>query len=574
MNPKLTAASNKVLNNVLILGYDNDQYSGPNDGPFKTYNKLIPFFELPGNLVIGDRTSGVSLKEIEEQLNGKIDENTHIYIASHGDKNLDYYGLLEMHYLELGHSEIQITPTVLVALSRCSLSNGRIFVEFDVCYSGDINQYTQLLPEGAIVTTYARGDEPGTKRNMHHIANHIQESIDLGQSNIAERASPYQIFLNRMSEVSRIAYFCVSNGKERAPFIFTYDALDGRPTEGIEDIRKFNKYHAEKFIKEVKHRHPNIELVLPSEIAEQKAKETAEQQFRALSLGNSMYFEAFMRNPNNTWFLSSVINTNDDGTALHNAVQNNQETNVQLLVEAGANLELTYKGHTPLIDALRLEASYKIVATLVEAGANVNEEFISMGFSALHLATYLQKPKIVELLIKEGADPNARDLQGWTPLLRAILDEKISIIEPLLENNANPDLEFKEGPFFTPLHIAGRSGIYQDDGCLWLTNLLLKYHANFSIPNGDGDTPLHFTQIPKVANALIAAGADTHALNKKGLTPQILKHPETQKFLAEYEAEQLQNEHETYDSGISANHNQPLSGEESTEIDAGSHMLN
>jgi hypothetical protein len=57
---------------------------------------------------------------------------------------------------------------------------------------------------------------------------------------------------------------------------------------------------------------------------------------------------------------------------------------------------------------------------LIERGANVNAVSIPKNETPLHYACYsfnVTNLDFVELLLEVGADPNARDYLGWTPLM-------------------------------------------------------------------------------------------------------------------------------------------------------------
>lgn len=96
------------------------------------------------------------------------------------------------------------------------------------------------------------------------------------------------------------------------------------------------------------------------------------------------------------------------------ASANNPNPKVLLtLVQAGANVnEKDRRGETPLILAMENEASLEIISALVEAGADVNEKN-SWGETPLILAAKKDNaPKVIAFLIEAGADTNARDQYG------------------------------------------------------------------------------------------------------------------------------------------------------------------
>jgi ankyrin repeat protein len=62
---------------------------------------------------------------------------------------------------------------------------------------------------------------------------------------------------------------------------------------------------------------------------------------------------------------------------------------------------------------------------LIEHGANVDAVSIPHGATPLHNACYIENVTnldFVELLLEKGADPNARDPQGLTPLMYSTPD--------------------------------------------------------------------------------------------------------------------------------------------------------
>jgi ankyrin repeat protein len=64
-------------------------------------------------------------------------------------------------------------------------------------------------------------------------------------------------------------------------------------------------------------------------------------------------------------------------------------------------------------------------------------------------ATSNNNPEIASALLKAGADVNARDANGVTPLMFAAIDGNIGIIKVLLEAGAN--VNAKSNGYMTPL---------------------------------------------------------------------------------------------------------------------------
>src|SRR5579885_3362364 len=72
----------------------------------------------------------------------------------------------------------------------------------------------------------------------------------------------------------------------------------------------------------------------------------------------------------------------------------------------------------PLIEAVVREESNR-VEQLIEEGSDPNKK-VSRNATALHFAAYVRNPNITEILLKAGADPNAQDVDGYTPLINAV----------------------------------------------------------------------------------------------------------------------------------------------------------
>ena len=180
-------------------------------------------------------------------------------------------------------------------------------------------------------------------------------------------------------------------------------------------------------------------------------------------------------------------------TFLHRAVIMNDEKAVKDLLAAGADpnaadgkkptsprsVHMKRGGLTPLHYAACF-GNVKIARMLLDAGADVNAHEIVEFLSPLMIAAH-HSPKIVDLLLKNGAVAYERSKYGWTALHAATRTGNTIIASMLLNNGA--DVNVKSKSRHTPLHVAAECG-----------NI-------------------------NTAKLLLESGADIHAVDEEGLTP-------------------------------------------------------
>jgi ankyrin repeat protein len=111
------------------------------------------------------------------------------------------------------------------------------------------------------------------------------------------------------------------------------------------------------------------------------------------------------------------------------------------------------------------------------------------GDTALHVAALFGHRDVVELLLANQADVNAKDNDGWTPLhcaadAHAFLGQPKDVAELLLAHKADVNAKSKGG--FTPLHFAASEG-HQD-----VAEVLLAHKADVNTKDDSGWTPLHY----------------------------------------------------------------------------------
>ncbi|MDE2974991.1 MAG: ankyrin repeat domain-containing protein [Gemmatimonadota bacterium] len=141
------------------------------------------------------------------------------------------------------------------------------------------------------------------------------------------------------------------------------------------------------------------------------------------------------------------VNAHDDRnrTPLHHAVRRGDIEAVALLLEAGANVHARDdEGATPLIWRSRPA----VLDLLIGAGADVGARN-SSGSTALHVvASGPDAPgalRIANRLLESGADPNAYDDRGRTPLILAARGDNDALVRALLDAGADVQARVRGG---------------------------------------------------------------------------------------------------------------------------------
>jgi ankyrin repeat protein/N-acetylneuraminic acid mutarotase len=140
---------------------------------------------------------------------------------------------------------------------------------------------------------------------------------------------------------------------------------------------------------------------------------------------------------------------------------------LKVLLEGGAKPNQSVGG-TPLLVQAVFDKNQAAVELLLAHQADVSvadSEANYYGWTSLHVAAQTGDKAIAELLLKAGADVNARDKNGNTPLYVAVERRQPVLAELLLANKANPNERNNAG--VTPLDLAksqAQSGQQQPPG--------------------------------------------------------------------------------------------------------------
>ncbi len=134
-----------------------------------------------------------------------------------------------------------------------------------------------------------------------------------------------------------------------------------------------------------------------------------------------------------------------------------------------------------------------------------------LGKTLLYHAVYHNHEKIVKYLVRHGADVNAKDKKGFTPIMFA---SDINIVKYLAEHNAKLNIANECGDTF--LHFLSSHSAMENDHVI-IVKYLVDHGADVNLQNEVGNTPLHLAA--RINNEIIAKYLIDHdsSVNKRNL---------------------------------------------------------
>ena len=254
------------------------------------------------------------------------------------------------------------------------------------------------------------------------------------------------------------------------------------------------------------------------------------------------------------YFIANNALTNiQDSTGaspLHEAVRYGRVELAKLLLNSGADINAKDNlGKTPVLLIIPEEKRSELYTLLASYKANLGVKDM-YGDTVLHTATMTSVPvSILDTLISGGAEINARNKDGVTPLALAIENNEEEHIKFYSENGA--DINSKDTNGTTPLILALRDkdpsdkilrsivnrqnitsvdsegntplmNAIQNNATLTKIQYIISLTDDVNTRNADGNTALYLTVLKnrqKVGELLLSKNADIFATNNRSKSP-------------------------------------------------------
>lgn len=224
-------------------------------------------------------------------------------------------------------------------------------------------------------------------------------------------------------------------------------------------------------------------------------------------------------------------------TALTDAIDQNNEEMVKMLVDYGADVDIEGPSHDSPLMIAASKGNINIVQILLRAPLiNVNWYNPSNGYSALINAALYGHKKIIEMLLKRGANVNILSGGGSALMVAAKKGHK-DVVELLLSHGADPSIEHfnntaaslaeKEG-YKEIAEILNKAVKANQELILAVKSndfkkvqALINDKANVNKEDSEGYTPLMYAAIygyKDIVKLLLYAKADPNLKTKRGHT--------------------------------------------------------
>ena len=195
-------------------------------------------------------------------------------------------------------------------------------------------------------------------------------------------------------------------------------------------------------------------------------------------------------------------------TLLQTAIGGDRTKTVNLLLKLGAQMDVFSACGLGQVDRVR---------SFLREDPNALHSRLGLPKSSpIHWAAICGQTEVLRLLLKSGANPNAKTLRGSTALLFASANGHLDAVRLLIAKGA--DVTARANPLggVTPLHSAAYNGKVE------VVKFLLDKGASTADMDSEGGTALHSAAqggSANMAELLLRRGAAINAKTHRGLTP-------------------------------------------------------
>ncbi|MBA3954125.1 ankyrin repeat domain-containing protein [Candidatus Dependentiae bacterium] len=236
---------------------------------------------------------------------------------------------------------------------------------------------------------------------------------------------------------------------------------------------------------------------------------------------------------------SSVTAQNSkEKTPLHIAFENNHIPIIDLLINHASGHDWTH------IHGAAVNGDARLINFLLANGADINAKDAD-NKTPLHKVAHLGKCAVIQLLLDKGALVDAKTVDNYTPLHLAMCtkysvvrnncrfvkktvkmpvaaqQERLEVIKLLLAQGADVNAQSNKNE--TPLYLLAKKGtLYLYEYYAQVIELLLSKGAHSNVPADNGMTLLHWAAKniqPSLIKVLIDKGFDVNAQTDQGYTP-------------------------------------------------------
>ena len=202
---------------------------------------------------------------------------------------------------------------------------------------------------------------------------------------------------------------------------------------------------------------------------------------------------------------------------LINAIINDNIDQAIETINSGANPNSCYKSSLPAILLAASREQPKVVEALIKNGADINKKGTDkkqkiFNGSALITASANGNLEIVKSLLDAKADRNITDDTGLTPLMAAAYMGNDNVVALLIHQGASLEQQDEKG--YTALMFAANAGQYNS------VRVLLESNANVNAKDNDNSVPIMFAAqhgFNDTVRLLLSYGADKHFKGNYGL---------------------------------------------------------